>query len=483
MPERVRTSRFVALIALLLGGCIAVPAHQSAPIPIAKLPQPPVATVNAFHDWPAETWWQAYADPQLDDLIGRALADSPTLAGAYVRMAQASAMANFARSSTFPQVSADLGATYGRQSANYINPPPPLGSGGQYVTQGQAAINLGYDLDLWGRSAALIRSAQDQADAAGFDYAAARLALTTSIARVYAQLASQYDLLDIVTATYRQRNEIADLTEKRMAAGLDTRIEFRQAETSSATLRSEQIQLEAAINVSALQLAALSGAVPDGSVSITRPQLHVPAFNLPATLPLDLLSRRPEIAAQRARIGAAVEEVKAAEGQFYPNINLAAMIGFQSFGLNRLFTPGSLASSVGPAIHLPLFDGGRLRAGYALKRAEQDSAIAQYNQSVLNAAQDVVEQMTRGRMVQREAEATASALAAAQESYRITRLRYREGLTSYLTVLAVENQLFSQQRAMADVRARTLDLQIALVRALGGGFVAPPQSSGKFPEQ
>lgn len=485
MPER-RLSLAALLAALAVGGCAALPGSRASRPPLTELALPTMpAPAAAIDAWPAEDWWKAYADPQLDALIERALADSPTLAAARARLAQAAAAAGVARGSAAPQANADLSASRGRQSGKYLIPPPPLGPGGEYITQGQASLSLGYDLDLWGRNAALIAAARGQADAAAFDEAAARLALTTGIARAYAQLASQYELLDIAEATLKQRQQIADLTRRRLAAGLDTSVEVRQAETGTASLQAEIVQLQSAVAVTRLQLAALAGAMPDAAAGIARPQLQTPPFNLPAGLPLDLLGRRPEIAAQRARIGAAGAEIAAARAQFYPNINLAALIGYQAIGLGKLFEAASLTNSVGPALHLPLFDGGRLRANYAAKMADLDGAVAQYNQSVLAAAQDAVEQLTRSAALEREAAATGAAVDAAREAYRIALLRYREGLSSYLSVLAVENQLLTQRRAMADLKARRLDLQIALVRALGGGFDSAPatseQSSPKQP--
>ncbi|MGE5493234.1 MAG: efflux transporter outer membrane subunit [Actinomycetota bacterium] len=483
MPDR--RLLLAALGGLLLGGCAGLPNldfalfRPDAQVALATLPAP----AGAVDAWPAEDWWKAYGDSQLDRLIDQALAGHPNLAAARARIAQAQAAAGVARGNASPQVNADLSVSRGRQSENYLIPPPPLGPAGQYINQGQATVGLGYDLDFWGRNAALIAAAQDQADAAAFDYAGARLALTVGIARAYAQLASQYEQLDIAQATLKQREGIADLTRKRVAAGLDTHLEIRQAETGTASLAAEMVQLEAAIAVSRLQLAALTGAMPDVAASISRPHLSTPPFNLPASLPIDLLGRRPEIAAQGARIAAAREGITAARAEFFPNINLAALIGFQAIGLNHLFDAGSLTNSVGPAIHLPIFNGGRLRSNYALRTAEAEGAVAQYNQSVLAAAQDVVEQLTRSAALDREAVSSQAALASAEEAYRIALLRYREGLSSYLSVLSVEGQLLAQRRALADLKARRLDAHIGLVRALGGGFAAPQSVSEKPTQQ
>jgi NodT family efflux transporter outer membrane factor (OMF) lipoprotein len=420
--------------------------------------------------WPQDSWWTDYGDPQLNQLIDRALANSPNLATAQTRIARAQAAADLAQGAHAPQLNGALDASYGRLSENYQVPKPPLGKGGQSVSQGRAALDFNIDLDLWKKNAALIRSAEAQVKAAAFDREAARLALTTSVARAYAQLASQYDVQDVLEATLKQRQTIRDLATQRVASGLDTRVEQKQSESSEAALRADLAQLATTIELTRLQLAALAGDMPAAATNIRRPVLSNIAFTVPQTLPLDLLGRRPELAAQRSRINAAVGDAEAAKAQFYPNINLLGLVGFQSIGLGQLLSAGSLMSSVGPAIRLPIFDGGRLRANYAAKTADLDAVITQYNQSVVSAAQDVAEQLTRAAALAREEDATRDALAAAEEAHRLAMLRYRAGLSPYLTVLSVETQLLAQRRAATDLKARRQDVQIALVRALGGGF-------------
>ncbi|HEY8099984.1 MAG TPA: efflux transporter outer membrane subunit [Burkholderiaceae bacterium] len=431
----------------------------------------PTGIAQSSDVWPQDNWWLAYGDSQLNQLMQHALANSPTLASAQSRIARAQAALALNKASPGLQANVDANASYGRQSGNYIMPKPPLGIGGTYVSQGQAMVDFGYDLDLWGKSAALIHSAEAQANAAKYDHDAARLALTTSIARAYSQLAAQYELQDVLLDMQKQRETILDLTQKRLASGLDTQVELKQSETSTAALRIELIQLETAIEVTRLQLAALAGDMPTASKNIARPTMTNASFTIPQTLPIDLLARRPELAAQRARISATVDEAQAAKALFYPNINLTAFLGFQSIGLNKLLQADSYINSAGPAIHLPIFDSGRLRANYAGKTADIDGAITQYNQSVVTAAQEVAEQLTRIASLSREEEATRDALASAEEAYRLAMLRYKGNLSPYLTALTVETQLLAQKRAAVDVKAKHQDLQIALVRALGGGFI------------
>ncbi|NEX59895.1 efflux transporter outer membrane subunit [Noviherbaspirillum galbum] len=464
----------LALAASMLAGCASyapIPATEK-PITAASLGAMP-AVKASDSQWPTDHWWQAYGDPQLDRLITHALDGAPSLASARARIVRAQAAIDTTRSASQPHANAGLDLSYGRQSENYLLPKPPLGKGGEYISQGFANVNFGMDLDLWGRNAVLIDAANASLQAAEFDRDAARLALTTSIARAYAQLAAQYELQDVLQATLEQRRSIVGLARQRVSSGLDTQVEVKQAQSSEAALRIEQQQLATAMKVTRLQIAALSGDMPDSADKIARPRLASAPFSLPSSLPLDLLGRRPELAAQRARIAAAASDKEAARLEFYPNINLTGLIGFQSIGLGQLLSAGSLTNSIGPAIRLPLFDAGRLRANYAGRASDVDAAIAQYNQSVVNAAQDVAEQLARIADLDQEEALTRDALQASEEAYRLAMLRYKGGLSPYLTALTVEGQLLTQRRALASLEARRQDLGIALVRALGGGFADP----------
>lgn len=456
--------------AVLLSACMSYTPIAPRNVAIDKVSLPASTIAQDTDAWPKDDWWTTLGDPQLNSLMQHALRQSPSLAGARARIARAQASAELSRSATGPQVNGSLDASYGRQSGSYLLPRPPLGKGGEYVSQGQVAVNFSYDLDLWGRNAALIDATQAQLKAAQFDERAARLALTTSIARAYAQLASQYELQHVLLDTLEQRRAIHKLIAQRVSSGLDTALEVRTAESNEASLRAELEQLDTAMKVSRIQLAVLAGDMPSTATQIGKPSLSMGGFAIPENLPLDLLGRRPELAAQRARIAAAVGETEAAKAQFYPNINLSTLVGFQSIGLGQLFSPGSLINSVGPAARLPIFDGGRLRADYASRAADVDAAISQYNQSVLSAAQDVAEQLTRASDLTREEQATRESLAAATEAHRLATLRYRGGLTPYLNVLTAETQLLAQRRALTTLAARRQDIQIELIRALGGGF-------------
>jgi NodT family efflux transporter outer membrane factor (OMF) lipoprotein len=237
----------------------------------------------------------------------------------------------------------------------------------------------------------------------------------------------------------------------------------------------EQIAaLKESIALSRDQIAALAGKGPDRGLLIRRPQLSTaPAAGAPAKLSAELLGRRPDVVALRWRAEATGRDIHVAKAQFYPNINLTALIGLQSLGFDKLLSAGSQVIGVGPAMSLPIFDGGKLRNNLAARTAEYDIAVEQYNQGLVEAVRDVVSQLTSINWLQERMQQQDLALRAAEEAYGLSMKRYRSGMGNYLQVLIAEGQVLAQKRAGIDLDTRALDLDLNLVRALGGGYQNP----------
>jgi len=191
---------------------------------------------------------------------------------------------------------------------------------------------------------------------------------------------------------------------------------------------------------------------------------------VPDVLGADLLGRRPDVVAARWRVEAATQGVNSARSEFYPNINIAAFIGLNSLGLDRLFNASSRQMGVTPALRLPIFDGGRLRAQLGGRAAELDAAIAQYNGAVLDAVKEAGDAMASIQSLTRQQALQDDAVASAEKAYRFAQERYRAGLGNYLLVLTTENQVLAQRRLAVDLRARQLDTRLVLMKALGGGW-------------
>jgi len=434
-----------------------------------------LATAQINEDaWPDDSWWHAYGDAQLDALMTEALAGSPSLQIAQARVRQAQAVATSASAARLPNTTFDAEATRQRYSANSIYPPPFAGN---WYTDGRVALDFSYDLDFWGRNREVLESARANVRAAEADHAAARLALTVAVARAYFNLSLQFALLDIANASLVQQNTILDLTQQRASRGLENVARVKQSAGSVALTRAGVQYEEAAIRTVRAQLGALVGAGPDRGADLQRPALQAPQkIELPTALPADLLGRRPDIVAQRWRVESATRGISAAEAAFYPNVNLAAFAGFQAIGLGSLFNGGSAIVGAGPAVSLPIFNRRQLRGALQSQQAQYEYAVAQYNQTVIDAVNEVANVVTSWDGLVKESDEARIAEDAAQSAYSISRDRYRAGLDNYLTVLSSENQVFFTQALRAQLLARELNLTADLVRALGGGYSAdtPP---------
>jgi NodT family efflux transporter outer membrane factor (OMF) lipoprotein len=423
--------------------------------------------------WPAETWAGKIGGAPLQTLVDEALANNPGLQIAAVRVSAARAMAEGAGAEAKPIVAASFSDTYQRFTEHGLVPPPYAG---QYYSDGELALSFSYDFDFWGKHSADLRAAVSDEKAAQAEQYNARLMLTTAITRSWVQLARQYDQLDLVEQQQQIRGKIERLTQLRLKAGLDTQTDKQQTVLQTAVLRTEQAQWQEAIALTRNQLAALVGKGPDRGLTIARPTLPSDdALKLPDDLPLTLLGRRPDIVAARWRVEAAQGGIDAAKTQFYPNVNISAFVGSSALGLQYLLRSGSRIDGIEPAISMPIFEGGRLRAQLKGKVAGYDAAVATYNQALNDAFHDVADQVQSLRVNATQLESQHTATQAAATSLNLAQQRERVGTANMLQVLASESALLTQRKAELDVQARRADLSVALIKALGGGFDARSQ--------
>lgn len=457
---------------LLAAGCVLPPkddAPQQTALAVADLGLAGAAAPHA-----ADGWWQVFGDPQLDRLVDQALAQHPSLAEALARVRGAQAQALAAGAPLRPGVTLDGDESRQRLSENYIYPPAQYGfaaSGGNMAWLGQVGLNLNWDLDFWGRQAALLGQARAQLRAEHLDAVSARLALSGSIAHAYVQLYQSYALADIAGQALRQRETLLKLTQGRVRAGLDTQVELKTAEAALPQARSARLQADNQRELAVHNLAALAGRGADAYASIGRPQLTLDAaLPLPDALPLDLLSRRPDVLAARARVEAASAGRAAARAAFFPDISLKAFAGYQAVGLDDLFDAGSKVYGVGPALHLPIFDAQRLKAGYLGASAELDDAIAQYNDTVLSAVRDVADQLSLVDSLGRQIVEARTRLDATEAAYALAQRRYGAGLSSQLVVLNAESSVLDARRELVTLNANLVIARVSLLLTLGGSF-------------
>lgn len=465
-----------------LGGCAQFPSLDAfavlKPTSVYETSSSFAATATS---WPEETWWQSYGDKQLDALIDEALRDSPDMAAAAARLRRAEAAGQVAGAALMPQVGINASASEQRQSYNYLTPKAMTPDGWQ--DYGRATLDFSWELDFWGKNRAALAAATSQLEASRAELSQARLILASSIASNYAELARLFAARDTAARSVEVRSKTAALFAERFANGLETRGSVRDAEARRATAEGELLQVDESIGLQRNRLAALLGAGPDRGLTIARPAIDLAlAPGLPADLPANLLGRRPDIVAARLQTEAQLRRIDQKKAEFYPNVNLSAFIGVQSLGLDKLTRSGSTVGSIGPAFYLPIFTGGRLRAELRGSVAAYDESVANYNRTVTQALQEVADAALSQKALAARLARAEEAVAAAAEAHRVARNRYDGGLANYLEVLSAEDVLLNGLRSLSDLQSRAFSLDVALARALGGGYheasPATSQSNG-----
>ena len=419
--------------------------------------------------WPDDNWWTVYGDPQLNTLIAEGLKGAPSLAAAQARLLKAEGLAQQQGAALLPQVSANASVDYMKQS--YNNGVPAEFVPQNYNYEGKATLNLSYEIDFWGKNRAALAAATSDLQAAKADAAQARITLATSIAAAYAEFERLLSQHDTAQEALQVRIQTLDLFEQRRINGLEMLGSVKQVLARKASAEADLLSLDESIDRQRNKIAALIGAGPDRGLRLQRPVLDLSKpFALPSQLPVNLLGRRPDVVAARLRAEAAAKQIKVARAQFYPNVNLSAYLGLQSLGLGMLTKAGSDIGSIGPAISLPIFEGGRLRGQYRQASGSYDEAVANYNGAVTQALQDVADVAVSEKALSGRLAKVQEAVDAAEAAFQIAQNRYQGGLATYLDVLNAQDTFLTNQRDLSTLRSRMFSLDVELVRALGGGY-------------
>ena len=459
-----RLPAIVALTTVLLAGCAAPSIHpevaslQAGALGLGPAPAPVIA----------DAWWTGFGDPQLDRIMTDALDASPTLAAALARIRIAEAEVSGQRAGARPHLDIDAQDQLTRLSSKYTIPPP---YGGTTRWVGTAQGNFSWTLDFWGQQAAMVDQARKSARAASLDAAAARLALAGSVAQTYVELVRAERLEAIAASFVTSREKSLELVRSRIRNQLASRFDERAADTLLAQARQAQVRAAGQRETIVHALAALAGRGADYYPSIGRTSLILDtALPLPQTLPADLLGRRPDLLAGLARIDAAAAGRKVARTAYYPNVNLLGLAGLQALGIGALFSAGASTYGLGPSLHLPIFEGGKLRADYAGATGQLDLATADYDTAVLRAVREAADSISQVRTSAADAAEQARLLEALQDVVRLDRTRTGAGLGSQLDILDSGTRLLAAQQTAVDIAANGTISRVQLLVALGGGF-------------
>ncbi|MCL9682488.1 efflux transporter outer membrane subunit [Legionella maioricensis] len=462
----------------ILSGCanyIGIRSHKKIAHPAQFQTQKSIPKQNGH--WPTTNWAKQFGDPQLVFLINEALANNPSLQVAQARIVQAQALADSRAAAFFPTINLSSQVARTRISANVL--PPDLG-GGRWFTFGEFLVRANYEIDIWGKNLANYRQAIAQEKVSETEAQQSRLIISTTVASSYNQLAYYYALREVLRSTVAQREALEKISAVRLRTGLDTRVQLYQSRNTTANARTQLLDVEGQILLTRQQLGTLLGGGPDRGLQIKRPRLKsINTPELPPNLPLSLLGRRPDIVGARWNVEATCQGVKYTKAKFYPNVNLAALAGFLSLRIDRLFENPSTAYQFGPALSLPIFDGNNLRSQLRGQYGYYEEAVANYNNTLNNALSDVAAQLTSIHSTDNQIRTQKEALYTSEHAYNLARFQYRTGLASQLVVLDAETLFLNAQQTRLQLIANRRNQQIALIKALGGGFDACCHAPGK----
>jgi len=467
------------LAAAVLAGCAAFGNSQSTQhvADPATLTSPQTFT-NDHGQWPSQDWVDQFHDAQLRKLVDEAIQDNPNLQVAIARLQASRAMADATRAALYPGVDFEGSLVRQRFSETDLFEGTPLA--GSWQNQSRLQLGLSWDLDFWGKNRDALEAALSEDRSMEAESQAARLMLTTSIARGYNRLAALYAQRDVAERAIAQRRDLTDLSRQRLAAGLDTQVETTQARGTVAAAQTDLQRVDEEIALARNQIAALLGKGPDRGLQIAKPTLLANATpQLPDDLTIGLIGRRPDLVAARWRVEAASQDISVAKKEFLPDLTLTAFAGYASLDPSNLLMGISRTFGVGPTLKLPIFAGGRLRANLKGKYAQYDIAAASYNQTLVDALRETADTVTSIRSVDQQIRTQREALDLAEHAYSLSITRYKAGLGTQLTVLNTESNVLQQRRLSTDLQARRLDLQIGLMKALGGGYEEPVEATGK----
>jgi multidrug efflux system outer membrane protein len=454
------------LAAALCVGCAGLPAKPKPPAltDAAPLSEPP----SGGAAWPAEDWWKQYRDPTLDRLVELALESSPTLASAHARYETARQSVRIASAATGAQVEANGDFSRQRFSDNGVFSPSLLGF--SWYNQADLGLQASYTFDWWGKQRHAVEAAMDQAHASQAERSAAALMLTSSIADSYFGWQADEARIEVARERESTLERERSISQARIRAELDPKDDLERANSSIAEVREQIAALEGSAKLRVIALAALAGRAP-----AELPELHVRPLppvdaRVPDDVRIDLLSRRPDIVASRWRVEAAEHSRESARAEFFPDISINALIGLQSMDVGTLLHYGSRVPAATAAIHLPIFDAGRLEARYGAAQAAVDSAVASYRDTVVGAARDVATQASSLAQIAAERTERRKSLDAASALEASAAARVRQGVVDPRVELRAAETSIQERDALLQLDAAAVSADIGLKRALGGGY-------------
>lgn len=424
-------------------------------------------------------WWTLFNDPQLAQMIQTTFERNPTLQAARANIMLANYAADRVRAALYPNLlwTADVSfqklSETGLAQFGMVDAPVTGGKGGipVYFTQPETALELTYDFDLWGKNRNRWRAAIGEVRARVADEAFARLRLGIAVAQAYFRLQIDYKRKAVTEALIDNKSQFVALLQNRVNKNLNDISTVRTSDVDLTAAKQQLLQIEGDIAVREHQLQAYLAGNFDEKIAFTGViEQPLPRVPLPCDISLNLIAQRPDITAQLWLIESAGRRIEVAQAGFYPDVNLTALAGFQSIHLRELFYGKSTYYNIDPAISLPIFDGGLLKANLRGSEVDYDVAIFQYNQLILTAVQEVLDGISVLRITEQQLKEFQKQVHDQRELFGLTELRMQHNLNSRLDGLVSEGNLLVAQNRELIALGNTLEAILALLKALGGGY-------------
>ncbi len=475
-PQKPLYYLLMTLVMLNLSACSGLINPDSKP-PIPDITKIESKLENSSH--PIESkWWEAFGDQQLNRLIELGIGNSPTLKMANERVQVSQALLNSSRSVLLPQIGLTAQTNRQQLSENYIFIPGVMDRISNY---GYVAGTFSWSLDLWGKNEKLFEASKYRLKGALLEGELLRLNLQIAIVAAYSEFDIALKSRDLMKRVNTIHQELFDIYKVRQQKGLIDNIALEQeaieVERSSAQLAMSQ----SIVDMYATQIAILTGNSPSWVSNITTPNIRFPEKPLVRNqqIPSDLIARRPDLQVLLSQIDASGLEYSAAKLDYLPSFDLQANIGYQSFGLDRFISASSQFFSLGPVLNLPIFNGGRIDANVAAKKATNNEAIARYHEALLQALKQSADGITKVKFATQQLNSQSQATEKSQFIYDQLASRKKNGLISNEKLLQNELLLISQKQLLEQTNLNAESSYLFLIQALGGGFTSPIQDQTK----
>ncbi|HUJ46436.1 MAG TPA: efflux transporter outer membrane subunit [Rhizomicrobium sp.] len=435
-------------------------------------------TVSNAQIWPAAEWWKSFNSDEMTGFVASAQTDNLDMAAAAARVLEAEQQTDIARSALFPTIDLEGNAQRGKSSTTFADPITHK-TITQSVTGNNFSLtgNATYEIDLWGKARANLRSADELLKASQYAQEVVALTTVSAVATTYLDVLALRERIEIAHQNEDAAKRILTIVQAKVANGVSSRLDLAQQQAVLAAVQSAIPPLEEQEREARYALAILLGRVPEGLVVEAKNLNGIAVPTVAPGLPSELLRRRPDVAEAEANLASAHANVDAARAAFFPDLSLTGSGGVTSSTLGSLFKNGAFGWGIGASLLQTIFDGGLLASQYDLTKAQQEELVATYRSTVLNALSDVETTLGQVSSLADEERYKRDQVNASAEAFRISELQYREGVTDLLNLLTAQQTLFTAQDELVQIKLARIQADVGLFKALGGGWSQVPEAT------